>query len=133
MAATQSSSGHGSFLGNLDLGGGDDEGWLVMVLLIVLILGIFCAGGYLVYAAPQILPEAAVHAVIAPALLRVSKDHHHGWMLGVLRSTVLPFAVVFLLAGALGWVAHRQCPSAARLLEVWTCPAAVTPASPDLP
>jgi hypothetical protein len=122
----QASSGHGGFFSNLDFGGGggDDDGWLVMVLLVALVLVIFGAGGYLVFAAPQILPEAACQAILAPALLRVSKEHHHGWMSGVLRSTVLPFAIVCVFAGALGWAAHRACPAAPRLIDVWSCPAA---------
>jgi hypothetical protein len=122
IPVAQASSGHGSFFSNLDLGGGDDDGWLVMVLLIALVLAIFGAGGYLVFAAPQILPEAACQAILAPALLRVSKEHHHGWMSGVFRSTVLPFAIVCVFATALGWVAHRACPTAPRLMDVWNCP-----------
>jgi hypothetical protein len=119
----QVSSGHGSFFSNLNFGGdSDDDGWLVMLLLVALVLAIFGAGGYLVFAAPQILPEAACQAILAPALLRVSKEHHHGWMSGVLRSTVLPFAIVCLLAGGLGWAAHRVCPAAPRLIDVWSCP-----------
>jgi hypothetical protein len=124
VPVAQASSGHGGFLSNLNFGGGgdDDDGWLVMLLLVALALAIFGAGGYLVYAAPQILPEAACQAILAPALLRVSKEHHHGWMGGVLRSTVLPFVIVCMLAGGLGWAAHRACPAAPRLIDVWSCP-----------
>lgn len=72
-------------------------------------------------AAPQILPEAAWQAVFASTLTRVSKQDHHGWMNGVLRSIVLPFTIVLLLAGGFGWVAHRHCPQAAKLVEVFSC------------
>ncbi len=121
--AAQVSSGRGGFFSKLDFSGScDDDGWLVMLLLVALVLAIFGAGGYLVFAAPQILPEAACQAMLAPALLRVSKDHHHGWMSGVLRSTVLPFVIVCVFAGALGWAAHRACPVAPRLMDVWNCP-----------
>jgi hypothetical protein len=105
---------------DLDL---DDDGWFVLVLLLALVLCIFCAGGYLVYNAPQILPEAACQAVLATALTRLSKVPHYGWMPGILRSTAIPFALVLIFAGALGWAAHRHCPGAARLIDVLRCPA----------
>ncbi len=100
----QVSSGHGGFFSNLDFGGSDDDGWLVMVLLIALVLAIFGAGGYLVFAAPQILPEAACQAILAPALLRVFKERasSRGWMSGVLRSTVLPFRHRVCVCGRAG-------------------------------
>jgi hypothetical protein len=42
-------------------------------------------------------------------------------MRGVLRSTWIPFAIVLVLAGAVGWEAHHHCPSATRLVEVFHC------------
>ena len=120
-SVVQAVSGHHGFLPDLDIGGCDDDGWLVLLLLATLVLGIFCAGGYLIYVAPQVLPEAACQVALAPALMRVSKEHHHGWMPGVLQSTVIPFVVVCLIAAALGWAAHNHCPHAARLIDVWNC------------
>jgi hypothetical protein len=118
--ASGSSSGHsGWFGGNIDFDL-DDDGW-VLILLVVLIFGIVCAGGYLIYAAPHFLPEAASQAFLASALTRVSKEEHHGWMPGVLRATAIPFAVVLILAGALGWAAHSHCPAAARLMDALPC------------
>lgn len=114
-------TGWSSFSG-LDFDCGDDD-WLILLLLALLVLGIVCAGGYLVYAAPSILPDAACQCVLASTFSRVSKERHHGWMTGVLRSTAIPFAIVLLLAGTLGWVAHRHCPQASRLLEVLHCSA----------
>jgi hypothetical protein len=109
---------------NLDLGGGggDDDGWLVIVLLIALVACILGGGVYLVYAAPHILPEAACQVVLAGSLTRVSKEHHHNWMAGVIRSTWIPFVIVMLMAGALGWEAHRYCPAAPRLIDLLDCP-----------
>jgi hypothetical protein len=112
----------GLSLPDLDLDLGDD-GWFVVLLFLALVLCIFCAGGYLVYAAPNILPEAACQAVLASALTRLPKVSHHGWMPGIFRSTAIPFALVLILAGALGWAAHRHCPEAARLIDVLRCPA----------
>ena len=84
-----------------------------MVLLLAALVACILGGGiYLVVAAPHILPEAAAQTLLAGTLTRVSKEHHHNWMAGVLRSTWIPFVIVLVLAGALGWEAHRYCPSA---------------------
>jgi hypothetical protein len=101
---------------------GDDDGW-VIALLIALIACILGGGLYLVYAAPHILPEAAGQVILAGALTRVSKEPHHNWMAGVIWATWIPFVIVLILAGVLGWQAHRHCPEAHRLLEVLNCPA----------
>jgi hypothetical protein len=107
----------------LDLGGGgDDDGWLVIVLLIALVLCILGGGVYLVYAAPHILPEAACQVVLAGSMTRVSKEPHHNWMTGVVWSTWIPFVLVLLMAGVLGWKAHSYCPVAPRLVDLLHCP-----------
>jgi len=99
----------------------DDDGW-VIVLLIALVACILGGGVYLVYAAPHILPEAAGQVILAGTLTRVSKEEHHNWMAGVIWSTWIPFLTVLLMAGALGWEAHRYCPVAPRLIDVLNCP-----------
>lgn len=104
---------------DLDL---DGEGWLVLILLVALVLTVVLAGGYLVWAAPQILPEAAWQAVLAGTLTRISKQDHHDWMPGILKSTAIPFALVLLFATALGWAAHHYCPTAVRLVDLLNCP-----------
>jgi hypothetical protein len=108
------------WLPDIDLGG-DDDSWIVIVLLIALVACILGGGVYLVYAAPHILPEAACQAVLAGTLTRVSKEQHHNWMAGVIWRTWIPFVLVLVMAGALGWEAHRYCPSAPRLLDVLNC------------
>jgi len=94
----------------------------VVLLLAALVACILGGGIYLVVAAPHILPEAAAQTLLAGTLTRVSKEHHHNWMAGVLRSTWIPFVIVLVLAGALGWEAHRYCPAAPRLIDLWNCP-----------
>jgi hypothetical protein len=120
VSAPAPSGGSGWSLPSFDFDLGDD-GWEILLLLAALVLVIVFAGGYLIYAAPQILPEAAWQAVFASTLTRVSKSDHHGWMGGVLKSTVLSFTIVMVLAGALGWVAHKHCPAATKLVEVFAC------------
>jgi hypothetical protein len=124
-AVSPPSPAHGGsgWFGKFNLDCDLDDGWWVVLLLAVLILAICGAAGYLIWVAPHVLPEAAGQALLATTLTRVSKEEHHNWMRGVLRSTCIPFAVVLLLAAVLGWEAHHHCPSAARLVDVFHCPA----------
>ncbi|MCU1233887.1 MAG: hypothetical protein JWP63_1854 [Candidatus Solibacter sp.] len=118
VTTVSSSSG---WLPKLDLDCDLDDGWWILVLLAVLAIAILGAGGYLVYAAPHILPEAAGQALLATTLTRVSKPERHSWMTGVFRATCIPFAIVLILASILGWEAHRHCPAASRLIDVFRC------------
>jgi hypothetical protein len=118
------SGGGGGWFPSLDFDVDDDGIW-VLILLAVLILGIVGAGGYLVYAAPQILPEAAWQFALAGALKKASTEDDD-WMPGVLRSSATPFIVVQILATALGWAAHHACPAATKFLQVFNCPAKST-------
>jgi hypothetical protein len=118
-AGGSSSSGGGGGSG-FDLGFGDD--WAIILLLGALVLAIVCAGGYLIYVAPHILPEAAWQATLASGLARVSKPtDRENWLAGVLRASSIPFAAVLVLVVALGWVAHHHCPQAAKLAEALYC------------
>jgi hypothetical protein len=115
-------SASSGWLPKLDLDCDLDDGWWILLLLAILVFAIVGGGVYLVYAAPHILPEAAGQAVLAGTLTRISKETHHNWMRGVLRATCLPFAIVLILASLLAWQAHRYCPSAPRLIDVFRCP-----------
>lgn len=109
------SSGGGGF----DLG---DDG-VVLIALALLALAIFGAGAYLVYAAPQILSEAAFQALLAAGLIKASrKMTRQGWMGSVLRATCVPFLIVVLMTGIFGWVAHTYYPHATRLADIFKTP-----------
>src|SRR5271155_2553736 len=88
------SSGGGGWFPSLDFDLDGDGVW-VLILLAALILGIVCAGGYLVYAAPEILPEAAWQFALAGALKKAAAQDGD-WMPGVLRSSAIPFVIVLL-------------------------------------
>lgn len=125
-SATQSSkasagvSHHGgSGGGSFDLG---DEA-VVLIALALLVFAIFGAGVYLVYAAPEILSEAAFQALLAAGLIKASrKMTRQGWMGSVLRATCIPFLVVLLMTGIFGWVAHNYYPHATRLADIFNRP-----------
>jgi hypothetical protein len=116
--APSSSSG---WLPKLDFDCDLDDGWWILLLLAVLVFAILGAGGYLIYAAPHTLPDAAAQVLLAGTLTRISKQPEDSWMTGVIRSTCIPFAVVLILASVLGWEAHRHCPAAARLIDAFRC------------
>lgn len=120
-SALGSKSG-GSKFGGCDIDLGDDG--MILVLLAALVLSIVVAGGYLIYVAPNLLPEAAWQALLASSLTRVSKRiDHQDWLASVLRASSIPFAAVLVVAGTLGWVAHTHCPPAVKLHEVLFCAA----------
>lgn len=116
------SSSTGSWMPDLDFGGCDDDGWWVLLLLAALVLAVVGAGGYLIWMAPHILPEAATQAMLATGLARSAKQQGHSWINGVFRSTWIPFVLVLIMATVLGVVAQRHCPGAAKLTEVFGCP-----------
>lgn len=114
---TRSSSG-GSF--SLDL---DGDGVLLLILFIVLVCGILGAGAFLVYQAPAVLSEAAFQAILASGLARTARNAHDpGWAKSVFKATVLPFAIVLVLAAVFGIAASRRCPAATTVRQVFrTC------------
>ena len=120
--AAPAPSGGGGGWGGIDFDFDlDGDGIMILILLAALILGIVFAGGYLIYAAPQILPEAAWQFALAGALHKVTKQKGD-WMMAILKASVIPFVIVLVLATVLGFFAHHVCPSAVRLLQVFNCP-----------
>jgi len=112
--------GKSSFSLDLDLGG--DE-WVVILLFVALVLSLLVIGIYIIYTAPALLSETAFEAALAAALARRAKQiQRPGWMGVVWRATVWPFIIVLVLSVGLGWAAHRYCPGAKKLRDVWDCP-----------
>lgn len=125
--ASSGSSGSGFHLPDLNLDLGDD-GWWIVLLLAVVVIVIICAGGYLIYVAPDILPEAAWQVALAHGINRASKNMDpKSWALGVMRASVIPMAIVLIAAVALGWYAHSVCPHAVKLAEAMRCTANIEP------
>src|SRR6185295_2071566 len=101
-----------------------DEG-IVLIVLALLVLSIFGAGAYLVYAAPEILSEAAFEALLAAGLIKASKKMDgSGWMGSVLKATWIPFVIVLVMTGIFGFVAQATHPHATRLADIFNKPAA---------
>lgn len=100
----------------------DEGGWILIVLGILLAV-IFGAGAYLIYIAPEMLPEVALQVVMASTLKRASnKLEAGGWAVSILKGTIVPFLIVFVLTIGLGVVVHHTCPMATKLTEAMNCP-----------
>lgn len=112
--------GVGNAVGDAASGIFDDEGGLVLVVLGLLIAAIFGASLYLIYSAPAVLSEAAFEALMATTLLKATRRiDEPDWMGSVLRATIVPFIIIFLLSLLLAGTIESYWPDAAKLADVW--------------
>ena len=102
----------------------DEGGFLLVILLLILgllLFAIFGAGIYIIYQAPAILSEAALHAILASSLLGATThlERRH-WTGSVFKATWIPFVTILLLAIAFGAVAGLYCPEAIKAADIFT-------------
>ncbi|MEP7154499.1 MAG: hypothetical protein ABI905_01905 [Betaproteobacteria bacterium] len=77
----------------------DGEGIVLIVLALLLIFSVLLLSGYIIWFAPDILSEAVFGATLAGTLARTAKNNDEaGWVLGVVKKTWWPFAIVFVVA-----------------------------------
>ena len=118
------SGGSGFSLPLPSLDGDLDDGIWIVIALAAVVLAIFGAGAYMIWAAPQILPEVALNVLVAPALARATKKaRERGWLGSLFLSTCIPILVVLLMTLGLAFAIHHHCPSATKLTEAFACPA----------
>jgi hypothetical protein len=99
-----------------------DDGLVLLIVFVVVALSVFCAGGYVIYVAPQILSDVAFTAVLAPAMARAAKRAETGgWIRTVLRRTLVPLAVVLIVTVAAGVAMSNHCPGARTVIEALGC------------
>jgi hypothetical protein len=119
---TGSSGSSGKSGGGINLDLGDGDGWLVVLLLVLvaaLLSSVFGAVVYLVYSAPTVLADVAFKAMLAGGLVKASQRWRDAsWEMRLLKATWIPFAVVFVLALVTAWLAVRLFPAAHTLPEV---------------
>jgi hypothetical protein len=129
LAAAPASGGGGGFeFPSLDLDLDFEEGFWILLVLGLLILVLACAGGYLIWAAPQILPDLALNALLASTLTGAAKRaESQGWMVSVLRATVVPLLLSLGVTIGLAVVVHRHCPGAEKLTTALACPDEMRP------
>ncbi len=128
VPSAPTSGGSGFHFPSLNLDIDFDDGFWILVVLAVLVIVLACAGGYLIWAAPQILPDLALNALFASSFAGAAKRAQtRGWMLSVFRATVIPFALVLAATIALAAVIHHHCPGADKLGTALACPAEMRP------
>lgn len=106
------SSGGGGGGGGFDLNIDLDEGFWILLVLAVLVLVICLAGGYLIWMAPEILPEVALEAAVGAGLLRQVKTDSAGWAGRLLWKTWIPLFCVMGIALFAGVFMQSACPEA---------------------
>ena len=101
------------FSGLGDIGDLDGEAVVIIVLAVLLIFSILIVSGYVIWFAPDILSEAVFGATLAGTLARTAKNNDEaGWVLGVVKKTWWPFAIVFVVAMAFAIYAAIHYPNA---------------------
>lgn len=91
----------------------DGEAIVLIVLALLLIASILILSGYIVWFAPDILSEAVFGATLAGGLARTAKrQDNEGWVMGVVKKTWWPFAIVFAAAMAFAIYAAIHYPAA---------------------
>jgi hypothetical protein len=126
-AAVTPSSGGGGGGGGMSLDfdlSVDDEGIWVLLALAVLVLIIAGTGGYLIWMAPEILPEVALECAIGAGLVRQLKDEGAGWAGRLLWKTWIPLVIVMAAAFAAGAFLQSTCPGAVSARAALACAAA---------
>lgn len=99
-----------------------DDGFWILMALAALIAVVFGSGVYMVYVAPQILPDVAVHAAVASGLIHAGrKMEKRCWAESLFRCSVIPFVLVLAAAAALGYAVHSSCPKAVKLADAFHC------------
>jgi hypothetical protein len=123
ISPASSGGGGGSWFPSLDLSIDLDDGIWILVALAALVAVVFGAGAYLVYAAPNILPDVALNALLASCLTGAARRAEtRGWVDSVWRATRAPLLLIFLVTMGLAYAVHHTCPSATRMMEALSCP-----------
>jgi hypothetical protein len=91
---------------------------IAIVLLVVIVLSIFIAGGYLIWSAPVILSDAAFHALLVAGFarkVRQTDDTH--WQTAIFKATWWMFLLVIVFSLAFGIVAQMVFPGAVTMKD----------------
>ncbi len=117
------STGNSSMMGDIGSKFGDffdldGEAIVLIVLALLLVCSVVILSGYIVWFAPDILGEAVFGATLAGGLAGAAKKQDKdGWVMGVVKKTWWPFAIVFAAAMAFAIYAAIHYPAAKTLGE----------------
>ena len=130
LSAVQPAGGGGGgfHFPSLDLNIDFDDGFWILLVLGLLIVVLACAGGYLIWAAPQILPDLALNALFAGSVTGAAKRAQtRGWMVSVLRATYIPLLLILAVTIGLAVAVDHHCPGAEKLSTALACPEEMRP------
>ncbi len=97
-----------------------DEGGIILVPLILLLVVLFGGGIYLIYEAPVIISEAAFELILATTLIKkASAIDNPNWTGSVFRATWAAFALTMVVAVIAGWLIMAGCPQAIKIADVF--------------
>jgi len=110
----------GGLLDSLDVGV-DDEGCVLFLLALALIVAGTLAALYVVYAAPLLLAEILVEGLLVSGLYRGMKrvGRDGNWLGAAVRRTWLPVLFTLVTFSAAGYLLQRAAPRARSIGEAW--------------
>ncbi|MBI2684847.1 MAG: hypothetical protein HYX27_00920 [Acidobacteria bacterium] len=114
-----SSGGGGGGGGGFDID--LDDGFWIVLLLAILVAVICGAGAYLVWMAPEILPEVALECAIGAGLVKQLKNPESGWAGRLLWKTWIPLTIITVSAYFAGMFIQMTCPSATHVRAALHC------------
>ncbi len=102
--------------GDIDIG--DSDGAAVFFFIFVLI-AIIAVSIYAIWQAPILLEEVMLQTVLASGLIRkTTRSDSIGMLKGLVRSTIIPFIVVFSVVMIFTMVAYAHCSTSSTLSEI---------------
>ncbi len=98
----------------------DGDGLVVLLLALLLAAAVLLVSGYIVWFAPDILTEALFGAALAGGVAKAAKrEDAEGWVMGVVKKTWWPFAIVLAVALAFAIFAQTHYPQARTMGETF--------------
>ena len=96
-----------------------DDGWFLVIAVIVLI-GALIASLYIIYIAPLLLAEILIDGVLLVGLYKRVKhiDHRH-WLRAAVRRTVIPVLLIAIFFSIAGFAMQRIAPEAHSIGSFW--------------
>lgn len=107
--------------GGFDIGIEIDEDIWILIVLAILVAVICGAGGYLIWMAPEILPEVALECAVGAGLVKQLKEPTAGWAGRLLWKTWIPLVIVMAAAFFAGVFIQNTCPGATHVRAALHC------------
>lgn len=112
-AAKSTDSDSSSILDIPDIGDADEGIIIVIIVGAILAAVVFASGTYLIWHSPEILSECLLQVILVTGIKRrMNRFSEAEWLAHILKTTVIPFMVVFVMSIIFGSVLKEKCPEA---------------------